>query len=458
MNKTPHLSIRKQLVLNLLWFSINLQYAALLPVVIPIQILLFSSPGQIGNVQQATFLGWLSTVASAISLCMPPLIGTLSDHTTSKFGRRRPYIVIGGLLLISSSPFLVSSESIAIFLLGLSLLHLGNNILTPAYQSLVPDRVPKEQRGEASGYVGGMTILGNVASLGLAVLLLGGINQNSYSKGAIHAGASIYYMVAAAALGLAIIITVAFVHEDPLSPAQHTSAGGEEKFLARFARWFVPGWKALWHSYNFTIVFLTRSSIMLGLALFMTYIEYYFARVQHLTNFVQVTALVAVLALGGGVVSGIIFGVLSDRLRRRAPVVCVATLCMSLASLAFVVISPAYIIWLWPLGILFGLSYGAYTSVDWALSVDALPSLDEAGEALGVWNATMNLPAIIAPLLGSLILNIADRFGQIELGYRLIFLAAALFLIIAAVSVLFVREQKATRQSQKAHSSQEKEA
>ncbi len=187
---------------------------------------------------------------------------------------------------------------------------------------------------------------------------------------------------------------------------------------------------------------------MLGLALFMTYVEYYFARVQHITNFVQVTALVAVLALGGGVVSGIVFGILSDRLKRRVPVVCVATLCMSLTSLAFVVTSANLIDWLWPLGVLFGLGYGAYTSVDWALSVDVLPSLEEAGQGLGMWNATMNLPAIIAPLLGSLIINIANRFGQIELGYRLVFMVASLFLIVAAVAVLFVREQKANAQQQ----------
>ena len=115
---------------------------------------------------------------------------------------------------------------------------------------------------------------------------------------------------------------------------------------------------------------------------------------------------------------------------------------MSLSSLAFVVTSANLINWLWPLGVVFGLGYGAYTSVDWALSVDALPSLEEAGETLGVWNATMNLPAIIAPLLGSLIINIADRFGQIALGYRLVFLVASIFLIVAAISVLFVREKQ----------------
>lgn len=445
MKKSSRLSIRDQSVLNILWFSINLQYAALLPVVIPTQILLFVSSGQVGNAQQATFLGWLSFVASVVSLGMPPLVGTLSDHTTGRFGRRRPYIAIGGLLLICSTPFLISSGTILIFLVGLTLLHVGNNILSPAYQSLVPDLVPKEQRGETSGYVGGMTILGNVVSLGLAAWLLGGINQNAYSASVIRSRASIYYMAGAAALFVAILITLAFVHEEPLAREQEES---EEKFFSRFARWFAHGWKAPWRSYNFIVVFLTRSSIMLGLALFMTYVEYYFARVQHITNFVQVTALVAVLALGGGVVSGVVFGILSDRIKRRAPVVCAATLCMSLTSLAFVVTSSNMITWLWPLGVLFGLGYGAYTSVDWALSVDALPSLEEAGEDLGLWNATANIPAIIAPLLGSLIINVADRFGQIELGYRLVFLVASLFLIVAAVSVLLVREQEAATQQQ----------
>lgn len=440
MNK--RLSIREELALNVLWFSINLQYAALLPVVIPTQILLFVPAGQVGDAQQALFLGWLATVASAVSLCMPPLVGTLSDHTAGKFGRRRPYIAIGGLLLICSTPFLASSTGILFFLIGLSLLHLGNNVLTPAYQSLVPDLVPKDQRGETSGYVGAMTILGNVASLGLAALLLGGINQNSYSKGIIRTNASIYYITGAVALLVAVMITLIWVQEKPLLSDKNTLEGGLGKFFSRFAQWFAYGWNAPWHSYNFIIVFLTRSAIMLGLALFMTYIEYYFARVQHITNFVQVTALVSVLALGGGVVSGIVFGILSDRLKRRAPIVCIATLCMSLTSIAFVVTSANMISWLWPLGALFGLGYGAYTSVDWALSVDALPSLETAGEGLGMWNATMNLPAIIAPLLGNLIINIANRFGQIELGYRLIFLVASLCLIIAAVSILFVREGK----------------
>jgi MFS family permease len=168
------LSIRGQLVLNILWFALNAQSSALLPIVIPTQIVLFISSRQVGSVQQVVFLSWLMVGASIISLFIPPLVGTLSDRTPSGFGRRRPYILIGGLLLVLSTPLLVNAGSLAIFLVGLALLLLGKNILTPAYQSLMPDRVPGEQRGETAGYVGGMTILGNVVGLGLAAWLLGG--------------------------------------------------------------------------------------------------------------------------------------------------------------------------------------------------------------------------------------------------------------------------------------------
>ncbi|HET9919446.1 MAG TPA: MFS transporter, partial [Ktedonobacteraceae bacterium] len=306
-------SIRQELTLNVLWFSINAQYAALLPIVIPTQILLFVGGGEVGSVQQATFLGWLSTAASIVSLLMPPFVGTLSDRTRGRLGRRRPYILLGGLLLLVSTPLLASASNVIMFLVGLSVLHIGNNIITPAYQSLVPDLVPKEQRGEASGYVGAMTILGNVVSLALAALLLGGVNQQSFNKSLIRSHASIYYIVAAIVLLIGILITVIGVHEAPFPAATRPSSEARERARHRFSRWFVRNWVAPWRAYNFTVVFLTRSCIMLGLALFMTFIEYYFARVQHITNFVQVTALVAVLALAGGVVSGITFGIFSDR-------------------------------------------------------------------------------------------------------------------------------------------------
>ena len=439
--KPSRISIRGQLVLNILWFSLNAQSAALLAIIIPTQILLFVARGPVGNTEQATLLGWIITGASVISLLLPPLIGSLSDHTPGALGRRRPYVIIGGLVIVLSTPFLVTSENIFFFLAGLILLLLGRNILTPAYQGLIPDNVSKEQRGAASGYVGGLTILGSVVSLALAALLLGEVNQYAYSKSMIRHGSGIFYIVTAMIMLIGVLITVIGVREIPFIAGKRSSRESEEKNKHQFSRWFTHTWIRPWRSRNFTLVFLTRTLIMTGLALFMTFIEYYFARVQHVQNFVQATAIVAILALGGGVVSGLVFGVLSDRLRRRVPIVCISTLCMSLTSLAFVLF-PSYLAgWLWPLGVLFGLGYGAYTSVDWALSIDVLPSLKDAGKDLGLWNASGILPDVFAPLIGSFIIFIAASYGQTALGYRLVFSVATLILVVASVSILFVRER-----------------
>ncbi len=439
--RTSHhrLTIREQLILNVLWLALNVQSAALLPIVIPTQILLYVAPGSVGNAQQATLLSWLAVMGGIMSLFIPPVLGMFSDRTTGYFGRRRPYIVAGTTVLLISMVMLARAGNVYVFVAGLALFQLCTNGVTTAYQSLLPDLVPHEQRGEASGYVGLMTILGNVGSLIIAALLLGQISLTSANNGAIIHGVGVYYILTTIVMVVGVLITVVGVHEEPLSALTPVSRPPALKSWARLHRWMVHNWVAPWRSFNFTLVFLTRFSVMLGLALFMTFIEYYFANVAHETNFVAATASVAILALLGAVASAFTFGVLSDRVK-RAPLISVATTCMALAALAFVVF-PATVP-LWPLGILFGLGYGAYSSVDWALSIDALPSMNSVGKDLGLWSSSVTLPAILAPLLGGLIIAIANHYGQTVTGYRLVFAAAAFFLVLGAFFILYVRERE----------------
>lgn len=429
----PLLSVPNQLALSVLWFALNFQNAALLPIVVPTEILLFTGSGQVGDAQQAALLGWLSALGSVVALFVPPIIGTLSDRTPGILGRRRPYIIVAAVVLLLGVFQLANARDIAAFAIGFFVFQIASNACTAAYQSLLPDRVPQAQRGAASGYMGLMTILGNVISLALAGILLSSVSLTSIGSTAIEQGANIFYALTSIVLLVSVVITITGVPDEPLTLAPVEPTGIRQRFAHM---WIDP-----WRHNNFTWVFLTRSFVMLGLTLFLTFIEYYFADVAHQTNFVQATATLAVLALLGAVCSAFLLGVLSDRVG-RVLLVLLATACMAIPAVAFIVLPAGFP--LWPLGLLFGLGYGAYTSVDWALAVDALPSASNVGKDMGIWSIATTLPAVVAPLLGSLVLALASRFGKTAVGYRLVFALAAIFLLLGAVCVRLVREDRNT--------------
>lgn len=423
------LSIRQQVTLSLLWFSLNFQTAALLPVVIPAQLLLFIAPGAVGNAQQAVALGWLSAIGAVIALVIQPLTGAVSDQTRSRLGRRRPFILLASLIYLAGIVALATALNLGVFVIGFALAQVAANMGTAAYQGLLPDRVPLEQRGTASGYLGMMTILGNVGSLAVAAVLLANVVSGPGLADAVRAGAARYYAAGAIVLVIGVLVTTIGIRENPIG--QPTARPP-----------FLELWLAPLRHYNFRWVFLTRVSVMLGLTLFLTFIEYYFANVAHVTNFVQSTAAVALLALGGAVVGALTLGMVSDRIG-RVGIVTVASGLMTLAAVAFVVAPHMP---LWPLGLVFGAGYGAYTSVDWALAVDSLPAQSDAAKDLGVWSIASNLPAVLAPLLGSFVIGGGSAIGiSTEAAYRSVFALAGLFLLLGALFVLKVQEAQPQR-------------
>jgi MFS family permease len=439
IDKRAPLTLWGQVSLSALWLGINAITAALLPIVLPLQILLFVAPGAVGNARQAEFLGWLSALGAAIALLAPPLVGALSDRTTSPLGRRRPYILIGVAISVVGAWALARPATLTALIVAFLVLQLGSNVTVGAYQGLLPDVTPENQRGAASGYLGLMTILGNVGSLALAGALLASVTSAT-SRTEIINGAAIFYGTTATTMIGAAFITLVWTHEAPLSAGYAAPRAKERRGVSRLERgmqslralWLEP-----WKSHNFTWVFLTRAFVMMGLTLFMTFIEYYFANVMGVASFVSATAAVAGLALLGAVMSALALGILSDRMNRTL-LVGVSSGLMAVPALVFVLAPVGFP--LWPLGLVFGLGYGAYTSVDWALAVDTLPVQANAGKDLGIWSAASTLPAILAPALGGGVIALVDRvWRQTALGYQAVFALAAVFLALGAICVSFIR-------------------
>src|SRR6185369_6867124 len=122
---------------------------------------------------QYTTLGIVQVVGIVVAIVVQPTIGSISDYTISRFGRRKPYIVIGTTLNLVFLVGLATSNTVLAVAAFVTLLQLSSNVAQGAFQGYIPDLVPEAQVGLASAMVGMFTVLGAVigtalASIGLA--------------------------------------------------------------------------------------------------------------------------------------------------------------------------------------------------------------------------------------------------------------------------------------------------
>ena len=417
---TGRLAIQQQATLSALWLGLNFQTSALLPIVVPAQLLLLVDRGAVASSNQALAVSVLSFGAAIIAIVVTPLAGAASDRMRSRFGRRRQLIVAGIVFALVGQAGVAVTTPLLVFIVGLAIVQVGTNVATAAYQGLLPDLVQVSQRGAASGWLGLMTLIGSVGSLAAAGALLGGVTRGPHLVEEVTRGALLFYALAAAVLALAAAVTVIGVEERPPAPAS------------------VPQrpWTDLLKHQPFRVVFAARALVMIGLTLFLTYIEYYLAAVNGSAAFVGATVAIALLALFGALVSSLALGIASDRIP-RVRVVIGANLAMAAAAWIFV-FAPAQLP-LAPLGILFGLGYGAYLSVDWALAIDSLPGSTSSARDLGIFTVSINLPSLIAPALGGAVIVAANAAGLGSLAYRLVFSIAAISLLLGVVVVRRIR-------------------
>ena len=111
----------------------------------------------VGVAEQGTFFGTLRLWSLMVAVLVQSAMGLLSDHSTSRWGRRRPFIFTGtifDLLFLFALGFLIGMEGMQgfVFLFILAIvLSIATNTAHAAQQGLIPDIVLAEKRGRFSG-------------------------------------------------------------------------------------------------------------------------------------------------------------------------------------------------------------------------------------------------------------------------------------------------------------------
>lgn len=140
------------ITINVFYLGLNTLTQTFVPLVLPLLVQQF-----MGETQQGTYFGRMRLWALMVALLAQALMGMLSDRTTARWGRRRPFIFAGTLIdlvILTLIGFTAQMSGMAGYLLLFVLyvlLQFFSNTAHSAQQGLIPDLVPEEKRGRFSG-------------------------------------------------------------------------------------------------------------------------------------------------------------------------------------------------------------------------------------------------------------------------------------------------------------------
>jgi MFS family permease len=378
----------------------------------PIQLLLPEQLEDIaGDDGKVGALGLVTGVGALVAVVATPLAGALSDRTTSRFGRRLPWLV-GGALLGGLALIVLSRQStVSGVLLGWVLAQACLNAAYAGLTAEVPDHVPVAQRGTVSGWFGLPQAVGVVVGVALVT---------SFTT-TVGAG---YLLIAVAVVVL--VLPFAAVTKDPVLDR----ASRPTLSLAR-GWWIDPR-----RFPDFGWAWLTRFLISLGNALGTLYLLYFLRdKVHYEQLFPGKSAEDGVLVLiliyaAGAVATAVGGGMWSDRTGRRKPLVIVSSLIMA-AGAVLLAVWPTWTAALVAAALL-GIGYGVYMAVDTALVTEVLPAAADRGKDLGIVNIANAAPQVLAPAMAA---PVVAGLG----GYPMLYALTALVTVAGAVLVLPIR-------------------
>ena len=366
----------------------------------------------------------MELIAMPIAVLTMPVMGSVSDYTTSRWGRRRPFILFGSLAAAVAMFGLALAPSFPVLILFFVLLQLTSNAARGPFAGLVPDLVPERQVGIASGLMGLMITLGLVG--GYLLMSTGYLLDEDFTLPMLALGAFV---------GLAGIGSFLWIPKGPAAKAR----GGRSWPKIAFETFGTDILKE--RSYVFLLG--SRFFILMATGFFMNLNILYLERTFHLVGTDQGFWVVVGLGVSVGATAiGTIPGAkVSDRIGRK-PVIYASALAGAV-GMAIVGLAPSVEIAM--IGIaLVGLGGGAFLAVDWALMTDIIPKAS-AGRYMGLSNVVEATNGPIATSVGGVIMfAVGALLGQ-AIGARAAMLAAVVAFTLGALLLTQVVEPRHSR-------------
>jgi maltose/moltooligosaccharide transporter len=347
------------------------------------------------------------SLAGLAGCIVPPVVGYFSDR--SRFGRRRPYIFLGGIGAFLSILSLPHLSTFALVALLSGCMYFSLRLSETPYLSLLPDITPPQQRSTASGM---MNLFG---SLGLISFFL-------LSSGIWERSPALVFSTAAIVCFGTLFLAISFLVEPPQEEIEITareasafkrvvkyckSISDEANAVGFFAAQFF-WWLGFWMVSTFATLFAVEElGISEGRSFFILMVF-------------SVVATVCMVPLG----------VLGDRFGRKG------ILSVLIGSWAVTEVLVGFSQNLTHALITVGLTaipFAGVMGIGYAFFLDLIPR-NRTAEFVGFSIISIATAQIVGPMLGG---KVIDNFG-----YRSIFPIAAAFMITGLIVLQFVRPRR----------------
>jgi len=403
-------------VLNAYWIGLSFMWNSLHVTILPAVLLKY-----IPETHKNTWLGLLTFFGLIIAMLVQPLSGAVSDHWQSRIGRRRPFMWLGtagDLVFLAIMGFIGGLPALFIGYIGLQT---TSNIAHGPAQGLLPDEVPAEKLGLASGIKTALDMAGIV----LSSLLMG------FLISADDPDPSLSIIVIIALLAIFALITLVFSKEKPsITTGRNRIEFG--KLVKDVFNFKIKGDKHYWQ------LILSRFFYLVGIYGFQSFAQYFIRDKFPEQDPIVFTQFV----MGSFVIVLIIFsllaGSLSDRFGRKRLQILSSIIGAIGAVLLIFASTPAQLL---IFGAFMGIGLGIFLSTNWAFANDMAPK-DDAGKYIGLTNIATAGSAAVARLEGPMTDWLNNAAPGQWWGWTALFAVSALLMLVSAVVLLKVPEAR----------------